>query len=243
MENNQKIAVGCIRVSTDKQDATAQEARIRKWCDINGYMLAAVWGKTDEGESATLPVEMREVEHAIEDAISRQAVCVFDSLDRLSRIVPDLYAVANRVLKAGANIICLADGMDLRELWHTAFGKAVFGMRAVFAQFERDLVSERTRKLLANTRENGFRNGCVRYGWMEDRKNPQVHIRKDGSTKTRYPLVVNPAEQAVISRIQELAGKGRGPTAIARALRKEGVVNRRGIAFSPQSIWNLLAAL
>ncbi len=86
-------AVIGIRVSTDKQDATAHEHRARDWCESNHYRIVATYGKLHEGESGGDDVDEREMGLALKDAIRRGCLLVVDAQDRLSRVVPDLYAM------------------------------------------------------------------------------------------------------------------------------------------------------
>ena len=76
----------------------------------------------------------------------------------------------------------------------TAAGKMVFRMLAVLAEFERDLVSERTTAALAHMKANGLRVGTVPYGHA---------IADDGTT-----LVSIEAEQAIIADIRAMRSRG-----------------------------------
>ena len=233
-----KPAVGSIRVSTDKQDAAAQEARIRQWCTLNDRELVALYGKLREGESGVLPIEKRETEKAIEDACQRKCVLVLDSLDRLSRLVPDLYATAHRVLKSGANLICLAEGLDLQVAFSTAFGKAFFGFRAVFAQLERDIISERTTKALTNNKRNGNSAGPAPNGHQRDMSRPEVSRK---TKKTYYPhLIPETTEKATLERIH--AGKAAGKTywQITQELNADHIPARNGKPWNPQVVKQLM---
>ena len=233
-----KPAVGSIRVSTDKQDAAAQESRIRQWCILNDRELVALYGKLREGESGALPIEKRETEKAIADACRRKCVLVLDSLDRLSRLVPDLYATAHRVLKSGANIVCLAEGLDLQIAFSTAFGKAFFGFRAVFAQLERDIISERTTKALTDNKRNGNSAGPAPYGYQRDMSRPEVSRK---TKQTYYPhLIPDEAEQSILAQMKALADAGRSYWMVAKDLNSRGVLARSGRPWNPAVVKRIL---
>lgn len=83
------------------------------------------------------------------------------SLSRLARSTKDAIAIAERLDKAGADLVSLSEKIDTT----TAAGKMVFRMLAVLAEFERDLVSERTTAALAHKAGKGERIGEVPFGW------------------------------------------------------------------------------
>jgi len=76
-------------------------------------------------------------------------------LDRFSRSVPHLIEVAAELERRGVDLRCLDQEIDTT----TAMGKLFFTILAAFAQFERDLISERTRDGLAATTKRGRAGG------------------------------------------------------------------------------------
>ena len=80
---------------------------------------------------------------------------VVTKLDRLARSVADAYRLATDITGRGA---CLRFGSTVFDP-RDPMGKALFGMLAVFAEFERDMISMRTREGLATARLRGRLNG------------------------------------------------------------------------------------
>ena len=83
-----KRAIGYIRVSTAGQategvSIDAQTARIRAWCDCNGYSLADVF--TDAGISGKRADNRPGLRRALDAACKRRAALVVYSLSRLAR--------------------------------------------------------------------------------------------------------------------------------------------------------------
>jgi DNA invertase Pin-like site-specific DNA recombinase len=64
---------------------------------------------------------------------------VITKLDRLGRSAADLHAIAQQLQKKGVHLRVLDQSIDTS----TSTGRALFGMIAVFAEFERDLIEER----------------------------------------------------------------------------------------------------
>ena len=69
--------------------------------------------------------------------------------------MPDLIKILDQLKGKGTGLRSLSDNFDTT----TAMGIMVFHMLATFAQFERDLVSERTKAGLKAARDRGKRGG------------------------------------------------------------------------------------
>ncbi len=76
-------------------------------------------------------------------------------LDRLGRSVPELIKIMLELQKRGVEFKSLTEAIDTS----TATGKMVFHMLAAFAEFERNLISERTKAGLKAARARGHRGG------------------------------------------------------------------------------------
>jgi len=76
-------------------------------------------------------------------------------LDRWGRSVADLLATLQELEHLGVVFVSLTEALDLT----TSAGRAMAGLLAIFAEFEREILRERTRTGLAHARENGKRLG------------------------------------------------------------------------------------
>jgi len=207
-----KVVVGYARVSTPGQAAEgvsldAQDARIRAYATSGGLEVAKVY--VDAGISGARATNRPALQEALSDVCRRKGVLVVYSLSRLGRSTRDVLDIAARLEKAGADLASLSESIDTT----TAAGKMVFRMLAVLAEFERDLVSERTRGALAHLRGQGRRiSGRIPFGFdLEgDRLTP------------------NAGEQSVLERIQSLHAEGRSLRGIAAELEREGVKTKSG---------------
>ena len=111
------------------------------------------------------------------------------SLSRLARSTKDALAIAERLDRAGADLVSLSEQIDTTS----AAGKMVFRMLAVLAEFERDLISERTTSAMSHLRKAGRRiSGRVPFGHDLDGAN----------------LIPNKKEQAALQIIQQLRSDG-----------------------------------
>jgi DNA invertase Pin-like site-specific DNA recombinase len=82
-------------------------------------------------------------------------VVVIWKLDRLARSLKDLVSLVNEIQEKGGALHSLNDQIDTT----TPHGKFTFHVFAALAEFERDLISERTKAGLAAARARGRQGG------------------------------------------------------------------------------------
>lgn len=142
------MLVGYARVSTDDQDMIRQTHQLRAaGCE-------KIFQETMSGTKKHRP-EM----DAMLDFIREGDVVIVCELTRISRSTKDLFELVEKIEGKGAKI------KSLKENWvdtTTAHGKLLFTMFAGLAQFERDLISERTRETLAAKKAAGMKLGRPR---------------------------------------------------------------------------------
>ncbi|MCH8807868.1 MAG: recombinase family protein [Planctomycetes bacterium] len=207
--------------ATDGVSLEAQRGRIQAWCVANGCELAAV--HVDAGISGKRADNRAGLQAALADVCKRGGALVVYSLSRLARSTKDAIAIAERLEKAGADLASLTERIDTT----TAAGKMVFRMLAVLAEFERDLVSERTVAALAHKASIGERVGEIPFGWT---------LATDGVTMIRHE-----AEQAAIRDMRELRVNGRSYRAIAAELTRRGILTKKGkTTWTHQSVASIL---
>src|SRR5215218_6936822 len=76
-------------------------------------------------------------------------------LDRWGRSVTDLLATLQELEHLGVGFVSITEALDLT----TPVGRAMAGLLAIFAEFEREVLRERTRAGLAQARANGKQLG------------------------------------------------------------------------------------
>jgi site-specific DNA recombinase len=208
-------AVGYVRVSTESQatdgvSLDAQQARIAAWCVANDAELAGV--HIDAGISGGRADNRPGLQEALADVCQAGGVLVVYSLSRLARSVLDTITITNRLNQAGADLVSLSEKIDTTS----AAGKMIFRVMAVMAEFERDLISERTRGAMAYKRDKGERIGTIPLGFA---------LAEDG--RTLHP---DDDEQRAIGTIRNLSSSGLGLRAIARELDRLEVPTKTGRA-------------
>lgn len=82
-------------------------------------------------------------------------VLLFYKLDRWARSLPELITHINEMLKRNVRVVSYTENLD----FSTSMGQLMFHIFGAFAQFERDLISERTKAGLDRARARGKRLG------------------------------------------------------------------------------------
>lgn len=140
------------RVSTqDQQTLPMQNRAMREYAARRGWTVAM---QVKEVGSGALQRQQRE--KLLEAARRREIdVVVVWRLDRWGRSVTDLLATLQELGHLGVGFVSLTEALDLT----TPAGRAMAALLAVFAEFEREILSERVRAGLAHARQNGRRLG------------------------------------------------------------------------------------
>lgn len=207
------LAVGYIRVSTgDQADSglglTAQEQRIRAYCTAAGLNLVSII--RDEGISGSVLLHQRPGGQALEQALASGVNHIVAlKLDRLFRDAEDALHQTRAWAERGVTMHLVDFGGQSIHSGN-AIGRMLLTMLAAFAEFERAIISERTRQALAVKRQRGEVLGQIPYGYQ-----------RDGNE-----LMPDPQEQAVLARILDMRQQGMSYHAIARALNAEGVPSK-----------------
>jgi DNA invertase Pin-like site-specific DNA recombinase len=187
---------GYTRVSTEEQAekrngleaqcaAIDAEAERRGW-DIEHY--------SDQGASGKyINANLREVLQLL--AAGQGDGLIVAKMDRLARSIINAANIIELANEQGWSLVVLDLGVDLT----TASGEAMAHMLAVFAQFERRMISERTKAALAARKARG-----------------EPHGRR------------SQAPAAVVRRIVLARNSGQTYNAIAKALSTDGILSPLG---------------
>lgn len=219
----QPHAVGYARVSTEEQaregvSLEAQRARIEAWAQGNDTPLIGFF--EDAGISGSRTENREGLQKAIGMACEKRAILVVYSLSRLSRSTKDTLALAERLEKAGADLVSLSEKIDTTS----AAGKMVFRMLAVLNEFERDQISERTSAALRHKREKRQPYSPTPYGF----------------DRIGDLLVINHDEQRVIEEILELREKDWSLRSIASLLNTQCIEAKNGGKWHASSVRSVL---
>ena len=140
------------RVSTNDQHTLSMQSRnMREYAARRGWSIAIEVREVGSGAA------QREAREKLLDAARRREIdiVVVWRLDRWGRSVTDLLATLQELEHLGVGFVSLTEALDLT----TPSGRAMAGLLAVFAEFEREILRERVRAGLADAQRNGQRLG------------------------------------------------------------------------------------
>lgn len=153
-ERARRRVIGYVRVSTTEQadsglGLAAQEAQIRSHCERNELELLAV--VHDDGVSAK-DLHRQGLGKVLEAVAQGHADgLVVAKLDRLSRSLHDFVTLMSWCDEAGCALVALDMGIDTS----TPSGRLVANVMASVAEWEREVISQRTRDAASVRRERG----------------------------------------------------------------------------------------
>lgn len=156
------------RVSTNDQQTLAMQNRaMREYIARRGWTVAMQVREIGSGSA------QREAREKLLDAARRREIdiVVVWRLDRWGRSVTDLLATLQELEHLGVGFVSLTEALDLT----TSSGRAMAGLLAVFAEFEREILRERVRAGLADARRNGQRLGRPMTAGLQADKVRKLH--------------------------------------------------------------------
>ena len=223
MKTATKQAFGYIRVSSAQQaqegvSLEAQQAKIEQWCSANGYELVNVF--KDEGISG----KRMDTRPGLQDALAsvkKGNAFVFYSMSRVARSTKNMIEIGDMVAKKKGDMVSLTENIDTT----TATGKMIFRLLSNLAEFERELVGERTANVLQNKKANG-----------------QVYTNQ---TPYGFKAVDGRLEQVkqevkVVAEIQQARARGQTLQSIADGLNSRGIPTKTNKQWQPATIHLLL---
>ena len=200
------MVVGYARVSTDNQlenySIEEQTERLKAYCAAKGWVLLQIYvdggysgGNTDR---PALQNMLEEVRHGQIDAV------IVYKLDRLSRSQKDtLTLIEDELLAHNTDFISINENFDTS----TPFGRAMIGILSVFAQLEKDQITERfTMGRIGRSKAGYFHGGGAP---------PTGYDYVDGK------LIVNEYEAIQVRRAFQMILDGKSINAIYRIMNAE----------------------
>ncbi len=156
------------RVSTNDQQTLPMQLRaLREYSARRGWSVAMQVREVGSGAA-----KRQARERLIEAARRREIdVVLVWRLDRWGRSVTDLLATMQELEHLGVGFVSLTEALDLT----TPAGRAMAGLLAIFAEFEREILRERTRAGLAQARQNGKKLGRPMTAGLQDAQVRKLH--------------------------------------------------------------------
>ena len=217
--NVTKTAIGYVRVSTFEQASEgvsldAQRDRLRLYCKTNGIKLIDI--VADEGISGST-LERPGLQSALRMLKRGRAnTLLVAKLDRLSRSVRDICMLIDDYFSDERYHLLSVCGMVNT---HNAAGRMLLLNLANYNQFEREMISERTRESMQHMKAQGVKLGSAPYGY---------EYANQVDDKRRRILAPLASEQQSIAKMAALHSAGVKFAEIARRLNTDQIPTRQG---------------
>lgn len=173
----------------------------------DGWML--IDERYDDGGFTGANIERPAFRKLFEDIDAGKIdIVVVYKVDRLSRSLLDFARIMNRFNKAGVAFVSVTQNFSTAD----AMGRLTLNMLMSFAEFEREMISERTRdKITASRRKGKWTGGIVPLGY-------DVHEKQ---------LVINELEAVTVREIFDLYLQRRSALMVAQDLNERGRTTKR----------------
>lgn len=139
------MLIGYARVSTQDQNLDMQLDA------LNAYGCTRIYEDKQSGKNALSRPALQRMLEVVREG---DTVIVY-KLDRLGRSTKDLIQIVNDLKEAGVGFVSLSENIDTT----TAQGQLIFTVFAALAEFERNVISERTKAGLEAARARGRKGG------------------------------------------------------------------------------------
>jgi DNA invertase Pin-like site-specific DNA recombinase len=172
-----------IRKSTDAQNTKSQELAVYKYADENGLRVDH-WFDVDC--SSRKSTKERRIDELL-DILREGDTLIVSELSRLGRSVGQVITIVDQLIKKKIKVICLKENIRLNGGRQDIQSKVMVTMFSLFAEIERDLISERTKEGLARARAEGKQLGRPKgpgKSKLDPYKEEIIALLKTGSTKT-----------------------------------------------------------
>lgn len=227
-----------VRVSTDDQDVRRQEMEILKW--LNGGNHSVVWFK-EEGISGKIAPEHRpKLNQCIETAKAMNGTIIVADLDRFSRTTWHTLKFFETILKKNAVKLVVCNDPTISE------NKQNFYMKAMFADFERDKISERTKSGLERIKNELREKGSITTSKGRRITKLGIHDEMDkarASASTAVKTIADNFATKIAPTVTKRLKAGESYREIAQELNDLGVPTARGGNWHASSVRNIAKRL
>ena len=150
-----------IRVSSSQQTVLHQQEEISRYCSLNNLEI----DRTIEIEiSSRKDTRKRKIDDLLEQLKSdtdKLTILVITELSRLGRNTGEVINLISTILDiGGVEIRILKQNLTLKsDSKNDPMGKMMITILSMFAEFERDMISSRTRESLQGLKDSGIKLG------------------------------------------------------------------------------------
>lgn len=208
----QKLVAIYTRVSTTDQareghSLEEQEKRLRAMCEANNYKVYKVY--TDAGISGKSTENRPAYQQMMKDMKKGKFNLIMAfKMDRISRSIVDFETFFNEIKKYNCGIEFLCEKIDTNGAAGMMFARIL----GIFAQFERELIKERTLVGVESAVNKGHFGGKPPLGYK---------TKLDDEGKKLKEWIINEDEAKIVREIFELCASGKTYFQISNILKEK----------------------
>ena len=190
--------VAYLRVSTPQQDASSQRLAILEYARKHDLHIDDFIEATASGQASEKRRRLDELTSVLQPGDR----LVVSELSRLGRSLGQVVAVLDALAKAGVAFVALKENIRV-EGKRDIQTKVMTTLFALFAEVERDLISERTREGLARARSSGRKlgrpKGSLGVSRLDGKEDEIRRFLKLGVSKTAIAKLTGVSRTALYS--------------------------------------------
>ena len=141
--------IAYLRTSTDKQDLSHQKLEILEFARRQGLHV-------DEYVEITISSQKTSKQRRIDELVqmlNKTDVLIVTELSRLGRSTAEVIAIVNALVERNIRLIMIKQNLDIHR--QDMNSKIIITLFSLFAELERDLISQRTKEALAAKKAQG----------------------------------------------------------------------------------------
>lgn len=146
-----------IRVSSDKQTIQHQQDEINRYCSLNNLEI----DRTIEIEiSSRKDTRTRKIDFLLEELENDKddtTILIITELSRLGRNTGEVINLIDTLIKLGVEVRILKQNLFIKE--DDPMNKMLITILSMFSEFEKNLISQRTRESLKGLKDKGISLG------------------------------------------------------------------------------------
>ena len=185
-----------VSKADDSQDPENQLMRLRAYATERGWEIFDEYVDMASGADANRP----DLDRMVSDAMRRRFGLVLTTkIDRVARSTPNLYSLLSKLDGRGIKFDCTDQDIST----NTPTGKLLLAVLAGVAEFERDLIRERTKAGLARARAQGKQLGTPKKDVDLERV---LALRGQGKSLREIGKALGVSHQTIKNRLRDEGG-------------------------------------
>jgi DNA invertase Pin-like site-specific DNA recombinase len=193
--------MGYIRVSTIRQDADNQRHEILEYTNqnhlhVHEFIEIEISSRKDK--------KQRRIEELM-NMLQPGDILIVSELSRLGRSTSEVIDIVNELIAIGIKFIAIKQGLSISGQ-HDMQTKVMVTMFSLFAELERDIISERTKAALAAKKASGKKlgkpKGTLQRSKLDPYRNQIIEFLKHGVAKAAIARMLGTSRTNLVNYIK-----------------------------------------